>query len=1040
MCGILFTNKDISSYDIEQVLFFLTKRGPDKTNVQHINNFTFVHTLLSMTGPLTVQPFYNTNKSVICMFNGEIYNFKEFGNYFSDGECLIPLYEKYGTDFIHKLDGEFAIVLLDLKENKLIFSTDIFSTRPLWIAFDDQKHIGISTYKSCLDRIDLTNNFQILANKTYVLDINNMKIIQEKRVHTFDLKQYKNNLHDWNKAFSNSIKKRTQYAKCGIFIGMSGGYDSGAIACELHKQNIEFSAYSICNVEDKQVMKERSNIIKNSNLIELGRKDFLQARDFLKKNAEEYLLNIDNGEVEQYLELIKKPNYSQNNAEQLLKTINFRKNGQTVTDDNGAIGCSHVCSLAKQQNEKIYLSGSGADEIFSDYGFKGIKYFDHSTIGGHFPDNLSDVFPWKNFFRNTQRSYLMKEEHVAGAYGIEGRYPFLDKYVVQEFLWLLPELKNKEYKYPLDQYLTLHNFPYEKEQKTGFGCGFAGPNPNGIHFQTLTKEQKQALKNRKVTDHVSRRKVDFDKLMLRNTKSYENFYIINKEKIRHDTENCYIANISINFPGLKYYDKSRFVLLENNKPLQHPVTSHNLIRTNGKGKFCFWTSKKLYFSTSDNSDPRTNNKTYSIITLNNNLRKLSYKNINNFNGKKYYIKIIIKNCKYNTHEYFKIREIFNFYNFIPNILICDNFEIFMDLPNIKFCKFNDTSNYDSRVTINNVLNTDINNIREKLFHYNMYDNDYTIYKGTKPKITINIFTINNNQFMYALESALRQDIDCIINIIKNLSPCNALNAMIDRCQTNYTIQMDEDMIFFDNNSAKKMYNKILECPQNTWQYCYALQDLNFGITNSYHVLGMKIFNIKLMKKYKLKYSSKNSFAIDRSIQEITRNKGLKNLSTSEKIGHHQKNFSPWDLFLRTAKIGHEICSPLSISNNIYEFGIVMKYLTAYSYNDLIQTILYIINKCKKNPKVFFDKINIIKIPKCFLSSIEIKQNYHININNFDYIDRLKNTKEIPTLNSLFIPKKNVEYYCISGIIYSFYFKYEYNLRNYPIKWFNEFIL
>ena len=51
----------------------------------------------------------------------------------------------------------------------------------------------------------------------------------------------------------------------------------------------------------------------------------------------------------------------------LLKIIEFRKTGQIVTDDNGGIGCSHICSLAKQKGEKIYLSGSGADEIFSDY-------------------------------------------------------------------------------------------------------------------------------------------------------------------------------------------------------------------------------------------------------------------------------------------------------------------------------------------------------------------------------------------------------------------------------------------------------------------------------------------------------------------------------------------------------------------------------------------------------------------------------------------------------------------------------------------------
>jgi hypothetical protein len=62
----------------------------------------------------------------------------------------------------------------------------------------------------------------------------------------------------------------------------------------------------------------------------------------------------------------------------------------------------------------------------------------------------------------------MKEEYIAGAYGIETRYPYLDKQLVQEFLWLTPELKNKVYKAPLDFYMTSQKYPFEKGVKRGF--------------------------------------------------------------------------------------------------------------------------------------------------------------------------------------------------------------------------------------------------------------------------------------------------------------------------------------------------------------------------------------------------------------------------------------------------------------------------------------------------------------------------------------------------------------------------------------------
>jgi hypothetical protein len=47
-------------------------------------------------------------------------------------------------------------------------------------------------------------------------------------------------------------------------------------------------------------------------------------------------------------------------------------------------------------------------------------------------------------------------------------YPFLDKNVVQEFLWLDNSLKNKYYKSVLHYYLTINNFPFGTNEKFGF--------------------------------------------------------------------------------------------------------------------------------------------------------------------------------------------------------------------------------------------------------------------------------------------------------------------------------------------------------------------------------------------------------------------------------------------------------------------------------------------------------------------------------------------------------------------------------------------
>ena len=78
---------------------------------------------------------------------------------------------------------------------------------------------------------------------------------------------------------------------------------------------------------------------------------------------------------------------------------------------------------------------------------------------------LEPIFPWASFYGSSQITYLTKEELVGGSYGIECRYPYLDRQVVQEFLWLTAELKNKFYKNVLHNYMVENNFPYSIEKK-----------------------------------------------------------------------------------------------------------------------------------------------------------------------------------------------------------------------------------------------------------------------------------------------------------------------------------------------------------------------------------------------------------------------------------------------------------------------------------------------------------------------------------------------------------------------------------------------
>ena len=122
MCSIGITNITTS---ILQSNHFSKKRGPDSTNVTTINGIQFLHNLLHLTGEKTTQPFIEDN--IVAVFNGEIYNYLDFGSYKTDGECLIDLYKKHGPEFTKLLDGEFALCLIDFSEDIILIST--FSIR-----------------------------------------------------------------------------------------------------------------------------------------------------------------------------------------------------------------------------------------------------------------------------------------------------------------------------------------------------------------------------------------------------------------------------------------------------------------------------------------------------------------------------------------------------------------------------------------------------------------------------------------------------------------------------------------------------------------------------------------------------------------------------------------------------------------------------------------------------------------------------------------------------------------------------------------------
>jgi len=271
--------------------------------------------------------------------------------------------------------------------------------------------------------------------------------LTQHTVYEFDVRQFKTSTEDWRRAFHGAVRKRTTSSKHPIFVGLSSGYDSGALHLALENEAAAHSVnyFTVVAEELSALIQERieghNSSVARAWWLDLSLADFMLEKEWLLKYAEPFRYSEDNWA------------------------------GGSVQEDGAAIGSSAIFRRCRRAGLLVYLSGAGADEIISDYGFGGERLFPHSSFGGLFPLDLDSLFPWRSVFLGTQRDYIMKEEVVAGSHGLEARYPFLDKAVVQEFLWLSAETKNAVYKRPVHDLLVGARYPFAEGKKEGFAAG-----------------------------------------------------------------------------------------------------------------------------------------------------------------------------------------------------------------------------------------------------------------------------------------------------------------------------------------------------------------------------------------------------------------------------------------------------------------------------------------------------------------------------------------------------------------------------------------
>jgi asparagine synthase (glutamine-hydrolysing) len=123
----------------------LTHRGPDGTNFYSDAAAAFGHTRLSIIDLVHGdQPMKNEDGSVVTVYNGEIWNYKELrrdlegaGHRFStnsDTEVLVHGYEEWREGLPARLNGMFAFAIWDERRELLLLARDRLGKKPMFIA------------------------------------------------------------------------------------------------------------------------------------------------------------------------------------------------------------------------------------------------------------------------------------------------------------------------------------------------------------------------------------------------------------------------------------------------------------------------------------------------------------------------------------------------------------------------------------------------------------------------------------------------------------------------------------------------------------------------------------------------------------------------------------------------------------------------------------------------------------------------------------------------------------------------------------------
>lgn len=379
MCGIngILYKSSIDEQTIRQSLTkmndLIIHRGPDEDGTFSLTHTNFALGMamrrLSIIDLSTgQQPMFSSDRSIVIVFNGEIYNFISLRNQLladgiqlntnSDTEVILKLYEQKGVDAFQLLDGMFAFSIYDANIKKVFIARDYFGEKPLYYTENNNKLCWASELKSIVNQLDYKpeiskKGLNLYFKLTYIpapfTIYEGIKKLEANKYIVYDTETFEHDIITIHKekpkrkselSFESATKEVRQRVfdsvesrsisdvPLGTFL--SGGVDSSVVSlCLSEMKDSKIDTFSIGFEKASYDETDKSRIV--ADLIGSNHHEFIINENDLKHNVDDILLNFD----EPFADSSSLPTY--------------------------------LVSNKTRSNVTVALTGDGGDEVFGGY-------------------------------------------------------------------------------------------------------------------------------------------------------------------------------------------------------------------------------------------------------------------------------------------------------------------------------------------------------------------------------------------------------------------------------------------------------------------------------------------------------------------------------------------------------------------------------------------------------------------------------------------------------------------------------------------------